>query len=812
METILRDIRIGFRSLTKHTGFALIALATLALGIGANTAIFSVVESVLLRPLPYPAPERLVSIWNTYPPQVPQAGLSPGDYADWKRQATSFTEMGGYSHISRGMNLTGDGDPQRIQAAYGSASLFSLLGIHPVAGRMFLPEEDRAGNPPIVALSHRLWESRFGGDTSVVGRQVTLENERYTVVGIVPAGFDLLRWADVWMPLGQYDDDLTEHVHHAFAGVARLKPGVTVEQARAEIEQLNHQEAIAYPDSHKNFGVQVETLRAPGAAELRKTLLVLFGAVGLVLLIACANIMNLLLVRNTSREKEMALRAALGADRWQIVRQLLVESMLLSLGGGILGVLLAVFGLRALLAFLPANLADVQRTNLDGRVLVYTLLISAITGAVCGLLPALRTAKLSLAGSLKEGSKGSSGSGAKRTLNGLVIAEVAMALVPLIGAGLLLRSFEHLLQVDPGFRPERVLTMELQQAVVPYLKLRQLSQAEQTKLGETQALKFEEIANNVRALPGVISVGGIDDLPLGNEFRQATRFVIEGRPPLVAGARPIAQNRAVSLGYFSAMGIPLLSGRSFDNRDFSLTNIVVNEAMAKRFWGTESPLGKRVDLCSLDAKPCWLTIVGVVGNVHQFGLEAEPTYDLYYSNGWTPYLVVRTSGDPETLTTAIREVVHRADPTLPVARVITLEGLVTESVSARRFSAALIAIFAMLALLLAAVGIYGVMSFAVSSRTQEIGIRMALGASPKTVQNMILGKSLALTMTGVLLGLVGSLGLMRFLSSLLFGVGAYDGITFAGVALLLTGVALAASYIPARRAVRVDPLVALRYE
>jgi putative ABC transport system permease protein len=522
--------------------------------------------------------------------------------------------------------------------------------------------------------------------------------------------------------------------------------------------------------------------------------------------------MNLLLVRNASREKEMALRAALGASQWQIVRQLLTESMLLSFGGGILGVALSLVGLRGLMAFVPTNLAEVQDTRLDGRVLAYTAILCVITVAVCGLLPALRAVRMSLAGTLKEGGKGSSGGGAKRTLNVLVVAEVAMALVPLVGAGLLLRSFEHLLQVDPGFRPEHVLTMEIQQPVVPYLKLKELSPQEQSNLGESQAIKFEQIASDVQQLPGVKSAGGIDDLPLGTELRQATRFVIEGRPPLVAGARPLGQNRAVSLGYFSAMGIPLRSGRIFNSGDFKLSNVIINDAMAKRFWGTEDPLGKRIDVCSLDTKPCWLTIIGVVGNVHQFGLESEPTFDIYYSNGWTPYLVVRTTADPVALTAAIREVIHRADPTLPVAQVITLEGLVSESVSPRRFSAALIGIFAMLAMLLAGVGIYGVMSFAVSSQTQEIGIRMALGATPESVQNMILGRSLALTVAGVGLGLIGALGLARFLSSLLFGVSTYDGITFGGVAVLMTGVALVASYVPARRALRVDPLVALRYE
>jgi putative ABC transport system permease protein len=812
LDSLLKDIRYGVRSLARTPAFTTIAVLTLALGIGANTAIFSVVENVLLRPLPYPQPENLVEIWNTYPPQVPRAGLPPGDYADWHEHVASFSEMGAYAEISKGLNLTGDGEPQRVLVGYGSSDLFPLLGARAVVGRSFVPEENRAGSAPVVILGHRLWQSRFGGDPDIVGRTVTLDDKRYTVVGILPAGFQFLRWADLWMPLGQYDDDLTEHIHHAFVAIARLKPGISLSQARDEIGRLNQQESIAYPDAHKGFGVLVQRLQDPSAASLRRTLLVLFGAVGLVLLIACANIVNLLLVRNAAREREIAVRTALGASPWRLIRQLLTESTLLSLLGGALGVLFAIVGLRALMALVPADLAILNGTELNGRILGFTIVVCLMTGLVCGLLPAVRTLKTNLAGVLKQGSKGGSSSRHHKTHNLLVISEIAMALVPLIGAGLLLRSFQHLLEVDPGFRADHILTMEIQQPALPFAQLNQLSQEDQLKLGEKQSLQFEEIAAQIRALPGVKAAGGIDDLPLGNEFREASRFVIEGQLVPAAGIRPIAQTRSVSLSYFSSLGIPLRAGRYFNEDDWKVQNIVINENMARRYWPQGDALGKRVNFCSLDPKPCWFSVVGIVGNVHQFGLDAGPTFDTYFVGGWTPYLVVRTASDPVIVAAGIRDVVHKVDPNLPITHITTMDGLLSDSVSPRRFSAVLVGIFAALALLLAAIGIYGVMSYTVSQRTQEIGLRLALGAQLTNVRGMILGQSLKLTLIGVGLGLAGAFVLARFLASLLFGIGTYDPVTYLGVAFLLVGVALAASYIPARRAMRVDPIVALRNE
>jgi len=614
------------------------------------------------------------------------------------------------------------------------------------------------------------------------------------------------------MPFGQYGDDLTEHVHHSFIGVARLKPGVTLAQARDEMARLNQQETIQYPDSHKFFGVLVEPMEDPSAAKLQGILLVLSGAVGLVLLIACGNIVNLLLVRNAGREREVAERTALGASSWQLSRQLLTESMLLSLAGGALGLILAVGGLRFLMAFVPADLGVLRESGLNSKVLGFTAAVCVATGIICGLLPALRTLRANLAGVLKQGSKGTSGTGHRRTHNVLVISEIAMALVLLIGAGLLLRSFQHLLEVDPGFRVDHILTVEVQQAALPFTQASKLSQEDWIQIGQKQSLQFEQIVERIRALPGVKEAAGIDDLPLSKEFRQASRFVIEDQPIPNAGARPIVQFRTVSLSYFSTMGIPLRKGRLFTEDDWRVPRAVINETMERRFWPNGDALGKRINLCSLDPKPCWSTIIGVTGNVHQFGLDAEPTFDVYFVGGWTPYVVVRTASDPVALAAAVTDVIHKADSNLPVTHVMTMEGLLTDSISPRRFSATLVGVFAVLAVVLAAVGIYGVMSYTVSQRTQEIGVRMALGAQLTSVRRMILGQTLKLTLIGVALGLAGALVVARFLTSLLFGVGVYDPLTFLGVAVLLVAVALAASYVPARRAMRVHPIVALRYE
>jgi putative ABC transport system permease protein len=808
----MHNIRYGIRALRNSPGFAMIAIVTLALGIGANTAIFSVVHNVLLRPLPYPQPDRLVEIWNTYPPQVPRVGLSAGDYADWRRQSASFSDMGAYSEISGGFNLTGDSEPQRIQAGYATASLFPMLGLHPILGRWFSPEEDRAGSPPVAMLGHNLWQSRFGADPSIVGRTINLDDRRYIVIGVLAPELEIARWADLWLAFGAYPDDLTSHIHHGFVAIARLKPGVTLAQARDEITRLNQQEAVAYPDTHKNFGVLVQQLEDPSAGELRSTLMVLFGAVGLVLLIGCANIVNLLLVRNAAREREIAVRTALGANPWHLTCQMLIESLLLALPGGLLGLAFASFGLKIAMRFVPAGLPVLPHSRLNSAVLAFTAGVVLLAGAVTGMLPALRSRITNLAAVLKQGSNSSNASSRQRTHNVLVISEVAMALVLLTGAGLLLRSLQHLLEVNPGFRPDHLLTMEVPHAAISFAEYNKLSEAEQTNLGVKDATEFQQIATQIQALPGVKAAGGANELPLGTVLRSASRFVIEGQPLVAAGARPIAQTRAISLEYFPAMGITLLSGRPFVQEDWKLQNTIINQTMARRYWPNGDALGKRIDLCSLAPKSCWFSIIGIVGNVHQFGLEAAPTFDMYVTGGWTEHLVIRSQTDPASLVAAVTNVVHGIDPKLPVTHVMTMDELLSDSVSQRRVAAALVMTFAVLAVILAAVGIYGVLSYAVSQRTQEIGIRMAVGAQRGEVQKMILGHTLKLTIMGIGLGALASLGLTRFLRSLLFGVNAHDPATLVGVSCLLMMVALAAAYIPAQRAVRVDPLAALRCE
>jgi len=806
------DVRFGLRTLRKSPSFTAIAVLTLALGIGANTAIFSVVENVLLRPLPYDHPESLVEIWNTYP-GFPAVGTSAGDYADFHREARSFSAMGAYAEISQGFNLTSAGEPERVQVSVATSDLFPTLGVRAVAGRTFLPEEDKAAGAAVALLTHRYWQRRFGADPTVVGREASLDGQKYRIVGVLPESFHILRSLDMWLPFPRYQGSLDDHIHHGIVGIGRLRPGVSARQAGAEIETLNRQEGAAYPDSHKNWGTLVRTMEDPSAAKFRATLLVLFAAVGLVLLIACANIANLLLARNAARNREMALRTALGAEPGRLVRQLLTESLLLSLWGGGAGLILAWAGIQTLGALAPTELSAIRETHIDVPVMAFTVGVCLAAGILCGLLPAFRARMHDLNSILKQGIKAIGAPSGHRVHNVLVIAEIALALVPLIGAGLLLQSFRHLLDVAPGFQTDHVLSMQITQAAIPAAEAAKLSQEQQVELGKKQSLQFDQILQRVGALPGVKSAGGISTLPLATDMREASRFVIEGQPIIGASVRPVAQIRTASPEYFTTVGIPLQKGRLLTRDDWSLQDkIVINESMAQRFFPSQDPIGRRVNFCSLDPTPCWFSIVGVVGNVHQFGLEAGPTYDAYFTGGWTRHLLIRTATDPSAIAASATEAVHRVDPALPVTEITTLDGLLSRSVSPRRFSAILIGVLAGLALVLSAVGIYGVMSYTVGQRTQEIGIRMALGAAPQNMLALVLGRGARLALTGIAAGVFGSLALTRFLSSLLFGVQAKDPLIFTAVAALLLLVALAACYVPARRAMKVDPIVALRYE
>jgi putative ABC transport system permease protein len=812
METLWQDLRHAFRALRKSPGFTAVAVLTLGLGIGANTAIFSVVESVLLRPLPYRDAGALVQVWNSYLPQFPQVPNSPGDFQDFRREARSFSEMAAYVDIPRGFNLTGEGEVERIEARLATSGLFPLLGIQPVAGRTFTPEEDKPGAAPVVLLNHRLWQNRFGSDPTVVGRTLMLDGRGYTVAGVLPAEFPLAPTTDMWMPAGQYEDDLTSHLHHEFNIIARLKPDVSIAKAQAELDTLNRQEEQAFPDTHKNFGVKVTQMEDPSAIKMRVALLILFGAVGLVLLVACANIVNLLLARNAVRQKEIALRVALGASRSRLLGQLLTESILLALIGGVLGIFLAGAGLRVLGAFVPSDLANVKETGLNGWVLAFTLAVSFFAGIVCGLIPAVLTLKQELHGILKEGTRTAGAAGGQKIRSLLVVSEIALALIPLVGAGLLIRSFHRLVEVDPGFQRDHILAMEVDQPQLSTEEENKLTTEQQLELDRKHSLQFDELAERIQALPGTKAVGGITVLPLGSAMRSASRFGVEGQPLPPNAARPVAETRSASPGYFGAMRIPLRMGRPLDAHDYSSQTIVVNEAFAQRFWPGSDPIGKRINMCWNGPKPCWLTIVGVVGNVHQYGLEGAPTLDIYYSQGWPRYTVIRTASDPAALAQAAIGEIHKFDPTLPVTHVMSLDNLFSDSVSPRRFSTFLLGVFAGLALLLAAMGIYGVMSYVVSLRTNEIGIRMALGAQPRDIWRLVIGRGARLALAGVALGLMGAFALTKLISSLLYGVKPTDPVTFGGVALLLVSVALLACYLPARRAMRVDPMVALRYE
>ncbi|MHB8525977.1 MAG: ABC transporter permease [Candidatus Acidiferrales bacterium] len=811
MQTLWQDVRYALRMLRKSPGFTAVAVLTLALGIGANTAMFSVIENVLLRPLPYNHPEELIEIWNTYLPAVPLGGLSPGDFEDWKKEATTVSEMAGYSWVQKGANLTGDGSPQRVELDYATSNLFPMLGENPVAGHFFTPAEDRPGSAAVVVLAHRFWQGRFGADPGVVGRTVTLDGLHYTVAGVLPGDSGLLDSADLWMPMGLYPDNLSDHTYHEFVGLARLKPRATIAQARAEFQALNRRSAMAYPTEHKNFAVLIRRMQSPSAAQMRQNLLVLFAAVGLVLLIACANIVNLLLARNAAREKEIALRTALGANQRRLMRQLLTESMLLALFGGALGIVLAVAGVKILGTLAPPTVAAVRQTHLNGSVLLFTLAVCVLTGLACGLLPALQARKTNVNTVLKQGGRGTGALASRKLHNLVVVSEIALALIPLTGAGLLLHSLHALLNTSPGFRADHLLSMHIPQAAISPVQAAKMTHQQQKQLTLSQSLEFQQIIERVEGLPGVKSAAGIDVLPLASHLKQASRFVIEGRPIPDAGVRPLAEVRTVTHGYFSTLGIPLLRGRIIGPQDYAL-NVDINEAMSRRFWPLGDAIGQRINLCSLAPKPCWWSIVGIVGNVHQFGLDAAPTYDVYFSGGWTPYLMIRTASDPHSIALAAAGVIRKIDPALPVADVMTMDEILSDTLGPRRFSAVLISVFAALALLLAAVGIYGVMSYMIGKRTNEIGIRMALGAHPRDVLRLVVAHGMKLAILGIGIGIAGALALTRLMASLLYGVAATDPLTFVTVALVLAIVALVACYIPARRAMRVDPMVALRYE
>ena len=808
----LRDIRYSLRTLAKARGFAIVTVVTIALGIGANTAIFSVIDAVLLKPLPYRDPDRLLMVWEK-PPGSERNGISAANFLDWRNQNHVFEQMSAITGES--YNLADETQPEQIHAAKVSANFFDLLGVKPAWGRTFFPAEDQPGRDHAVVLSHRLWKRRFGGNTNLIGQDLRLNGEKYTVVGVLkPKGNFDRGWAEMWTPLALDPANITRDFHFLQA-FARLKPNVTKSQAQAEMDTIASNIAREYPKSNKGWGVTIDTLREQVVGrQLRQTLLILLGTVIFVLLIACANVASLMVARVATRQKEISIRLALGAGRWRLISQLLTESISLAALGGAFGLLLAHWLLKLFSAMMPRftlpNEADIV---MDYRILLFTLGISLLTGILFGSVPAWQASNPNLNDSLKDGGRGATTSLRRhRFRSALVISEVALALVLLVGAGLLIRSFAQLQHVNPGFDPHNVLTMSLSLPQTKYSS------------GERVAGFYQQTIERIRTLPGVKSAAVASDVPLRG-WSIGMPFAIEGRPPKSASELDGAHFQMIGADYFRAMGIPLMKGRSFTEADRreSQKVAIVNQRFVHRFFPHEDPLGKKLLVEELiSGKPqlgpsiAW-QIVGVIGDVKVSGLgEDEASAEIYVPYTQSPWpgtcLVVSTLSDPMAMANSVKSAIREMDKDQPVTEVKTMEQIMTESVSQPLFRMRLLGMFALLALVLASVGIYGLMSYSVSQRTGEIGVRMALGAQPADVLKLVVWNGMRLALVGITIGLAASIAFTRLMASLIFGVSARDPLAFVSVALLLSGVALIACYFPARRATKVDPLVALRYE
>jgi putative ABC transport system permease protein len=807
VETLWQDLRYSGRMLVKHPGFTLIAVLTLGLGIGANTAIFSIVNAVLLRPFPYEAPEQLVIPGESSNGTRGNTGLSYPNFADWKDDRKVFTAASAV-RANENFNLTGAGEPERLQGRLVSAGFFSLLGVKPFLGRDFLAEDDRPGATPTVVLSYGLWSRRFGNDQGIVGKQITLNNQSYTVIGVSPQDFQYELEADVTVPIGlQAERFKARGADPGISAVARLKPNVSLEQAETELNLLYAQLEQQYPDSNTSRRVYLTPLHEGFVGNVRQPLLILLGAVGLVLLIACANVANLLLVRSSTRRREISVRVALGASRGRIIRQLLTESVLLAAIGGLLGILLAHWGTSFIAYQLPDGIPRLREAYMDLRVLGFTLGVSLLTGLLFGLAPALQASRLNLTEALKEGDRGSAGT-RQRLRSVLVVSEVALTLTLLVGAGLLIQSFRRVLQVDPGFKPENLLTMQV---------------SVNNPDGHQIATFFQQLQENVRKLPGVKSVAVSNGLPLG--VANNPIFIIVGRPLPEKGKEPGATRYTVSPDYFQTMGIELLRGRLFNAQDRPDTPsvVIVDEALVQQHFQNEDPIGKRLAQ-STSGEPSH-EIIGVVRHVEHNSLDAQAQRrpQFYFNFNQIPpdrlpgstrriNVLTRTDVEPSSLTSAVRAEIARLNKDQAVFNVRTMEEIVSQNVAPRRFSMLLLTVFAVVALLLASIGIYGMLSYAVAQRTREIGLRMTLGAQRGDVLRLVIAHGMKLALVGVVLGLIASLALTRTMTNLLFGVSATDPVTFVGIAFLLALVALLACWVPARRATKVDPIIALRYE
>ena len=801
MDTLFRDIRYGIRSLSKRPGFTAVALIALALGIGANTAIFSLVNAVLLRPLPFAEPDRLVWMWGNIRNGGNRASVSPLDFLDYRKQNTTFEEFAATFTVPLALNLTGSGEPERLSAAGVTGNYFQAMGVKPALGRTFLLENESPGRDQVAVLSYALWQKRFGGDPAILNKTVTLNGKTCEVLGVMPKDFSFPQAAELWIPINfDIAPEMKQRKAHFLRPIGKLKAGVTLAQAQADTDAVARRLEEQYPDTNRGWNLRLVSLRERLVGNTRPTLFILFGVVGFVLLIACANVANLLLVRAAARQKEIALRRALGAGRFRIVRQMITESVLLALLGGTLGTLLAMWGVDLLVAVSAGNIPPTAQVRIDATVLGFTLLISVLTGLLFGLVPALRTMHLNLSESLKEGGRsGSEGARRNLTRSVLVVFESAVAVVLLISAGLLIRSLIQLQNTKPGFDAHNVLTMRVD---LPDKKYRE---------GENAANFFKELETRIGGLPGVESVGLVSELPLSGQPNDMP-YTVEGRPPVTMDQAFDDDFRRVNTQYFRALRIPLLRGRNFTEQEVrqGAKVVVISELLAQQVFPNEEPLGKRL-VMMMGNQP--FEILGIVGDIRHRALESQPLAAMYLPMYETKMnLVIRTQGNPTNITGAVRKQVQTIDADQPVAAVRTMEQWLDTAVAAPRYRTSLLALFALVALVLAATGIYGVMSYSVTQRTHEIGVRMALGARPLDVLKLIVRQGMVLVVIGVGIGLAGAVALTRVMSSLLFGVGAKDPITFVSVATLLTIVAFVACYIPARRATKVDPLVALRYE
>ena len=800
MAAAIQDFRYALRQLARAPGFTAVAVLTLGLGIGANTAVFSVVNAVLLRSLPYPDPASLVLVRETRPDGSVNTVSFP-NFTDWRAQGGSFRSMALFREER--FTLAGRAEPERVSGALVSADFFRVLGLEPAAGRHFVGDEDQAGHDAVAVISHELWQARFGGAPDVIGRVLTVDGSPVTVIGVAAAGFRYPGEADIWVPVSHDAPDvLDQRGLHAYFVVGRLLPGVERQSAQAKLGAVAARLGAAYPASNQGWGVAVETLQESIVREVRPTLLVLLAAVGFVLLIAATNVANMMLARAAARRRELAIRTALGASRSRLVRYVLTESVVLALLGGALGLVLAVWGVDALLALGPAGLQRGRGPAVDESVLAFTLAISVLTSLIFGLVPEIHAARQEPEAALREDGRGAGGVGRQRTRRLLVIAEIALSLLLTVGAALMVQSFLRLQSVDPGFKAAGVVTARV--SLSP-------------RADSARVIGFyQAVVQRVAVLPGVARAAAVSYLPLGREGARY-RFNVEGQPPLDPQRRPGADFYAVTPGYFATLGIPLLQGRDLGPQDRwdAPGSVVINASIARRFWPNQDPIGKRLTFGEPD-EDAWLTVVGVVPDVKQRSLGGEARPQVYAAEAQVGVsdmaLVARTDLEPVTLAPAIREIVRALDKDVPVSDVRTLDDLRSASISTERFRTLMISTFALVALLLAAIGVYGVISYGVAQRSREIGIRMALGARRPEILRLVVRDGMLPVVAGVVLGVLGAAGLSRPIGSLLYAVQPLDPPTFAAVSTLICAVALAACLLPARRAARVDPMRALRSE